>query len=172
MVAIGRPKVKRGSYLQWEEDDIAPQVVFEVLSPGNTLTEMAKKLDFYQRYGVEEYYIYDPDKIDICGWIRTENQLTLIDTIKGWISPRLGVRFEMSESGLELYRPDGRKFSTYIELESDRQQAEERAQQETERAQQQAERAQQAEERAQQEAERANRLAERLRELGIDPDTM
>ncbi|MDT9201466.1 Uma2 family endonuclease, partial [Limnospira sp. PMC 1042.18] len=121
MVAIGRPKVKRGSYLQWEEDDIAPQVVFEVLSPGNTLTEMAKKLDFYQRYGVEEYYIYDPDKIDVCGWIRTENQLTLIDTIKGWISPRLGVRFEMSESGLELYRPDGRKFSTYIELESDRQ---------------------------------------------------
>ncbi|MET0115592.1 MAG: Uma2 family endonuclease, partial [Limnospira maxima] len=141
---------------------------------------------FYQRYGVEEYYIYDPDKIDVCGWIRTENQLTLIDTIKGWISPRLGVKFEISESGLELYRPDGRKFSTYIELESDRQKAEERAQQETERAQQQAERAQQAEERAQQqaeraqqeaeraqqEAERANRLAERLRELGIDPDTM
>ncbi|ULB44117.1 Uma2 family endonuclease, partial [Limnospira fusiformis KN01] len=165
MVAIGRPKVKRGSYLQWEEDDIAPQVVFEVLSPGNTLTEMAKKLDFYQRYGVEEYYIYDPDKIDVCGWIRTENKLTLIDTIKGWISPRLGVRFEISESGLELYRPDGRKFSTYIELESDRQQAEKRAQQEAERAQQEAER-------AQQEAERANRLAEKLRELGIDPDAM
>ncbi|MFO7031729.1 hypothetical protein B9T07_17545, partial [Limnospira fusiformis CCALA 023] len=84
-------------------------------------------------------------------WIRTENQLTLIETINGWISPRLGVRFEISESGLELYRPDGRKFSTYIELESDRQQAEERAQQE---------------------AERANRLAEKLRELGIDPDAM
>ncbi|MET0113506.1 MAG: Uma2 family endonuclease, partial [Limnospira maxima] len=84
------------------------------------------------------------DKIDVCGWIRTENQLTLIDTIKGWISPRLGVRFEMSESGLELYRPDGRKFSTYIELDNQRQQAE----------------------------ERANRLAERLRELGIDPDAM
>ncbi|MDC0836274.1 Uma2 family endonuclease, partial [Limnoraphis robusta] len=117
------------------------------------------------RYGVEEYYIYDPDKIDVCGWIRTENQLTLIDTIKGWISPRLGVRFEMSESGLELYRPDGRKFSTYIELESDRQKAEKRAQQEAERAQQEAEH-------AQQEAERANRLAEKLRELGIDPDAM
>ncbi|MBS0016305.1 MAG: Uma2 family endonuclease, partial [Arthrospira sp. SH-MAG29] len=87
-------------------------------------------------------------------------------------SPRLGVRFEISESGLELYRPDGRKFSTYIELESDRQQAEERAQQEAERAQQEAERAQREAERAQQEAERANRLAEKLRELGIDPDAM
>ncbi|BAI89595.1 Uma2 family endonuclease [Limnospira platensis] len=193
MVALGRPKGKRGSYLQWQENNIAPQVVFEVLSPGNTLTEMAKKLEFYQRYGVEEYYIYDPDKIDCCGWIRTENQLTLIESINGWISPRLGVRFEISESGLELYRPDGRKFSTYIELESDRQQAEERAQQEAERAQQEAERAQreaeraqreaeraqqeaeraqQEAERAQQEAERANRLAEKLRELGIDPDAM
>ncbi|MGI0497245.1 Uma2 family endonuclease, partial [Limnospira platensis] len=35
MVAIGRPKGHRGSYRQWEEDNIAPQVVFEILSPGN-----------------------------------------------------------------------------------------------------------------------------------------
>jgi len=31
LVAIGRPKGHRGSYKQWEEDGIAPQVVFEVL---------------------------------------------------------------------------------------------------------------------------------------------
>ena len=35
MVAFGRPKGDRGSYKQWEEGGIAPQVVFEVLSPGN-----------------------------------------------------------------------------------------------------------------------------------------
>src|SRR5205809_3637619 len=34
LVAFGRPKGDRGSYLQWLEDNIAPQVVFEVLSPG------------------------------------------------------------------------------------------------------------------------------------------
>jgi len=34
------------------------RVVFEVLSPGNTLTEMLEKREFYERYGVEEYYIY------------------------------------------------------------------------------------------------------------------
>jgi len=144
MVAFGRPKGKRGSYMQWQEDNIPPQVVFEVLSPGNTVIEMIKKLEFYQRYGVEEYYLYDPDKIDFLGWIRTENQLTSIETINGWVSPRLAVRFEITESGLELYRPDGCKFSTYIELDTQRQQAE----------------------------ERANRLAEKLRELGIDPDAM
>ena len=35
MVVFGRPKGYRGSYKQWDEGGIAPQVVFEVLSPGN-----------------------------------------------------------------------------------------------------------------------------------------
>jgi Uma2 family endonuclease len=35
LVAFGRPKGRRGSYRQWEENGIAPQVVFEVLSPSN-----------------------------------------------------------------------------------------------------------------------------------------
>ena len=65
MVVFGRPKGDRGSYLQWREDNIPPQVVFEVLSPGNRLGEMLKKLKFYERYGVEEYYMYDPDHEDL-----------------------------------------------------------------------------------------------------------
>jgi Uma2 family endonuclease len=36
LVAFGRPKGRRGSYQQWRGDNIAPQVVFEILSPGNT----------------------------------------------------------------------------------------------------------------------------------------
>src|SRR6266478_4161492 len=60
MVVFGRPKGDRGSYMQWLENHIAPQVVFEVLSPGNRFGEMLKKFRFYEHYGVEEYYIYDP----------------------------------------------------------------------------------------------------------------
>ena len=51
----------RGCYKQWEEGGIAPQVVFEVLSPNNRPAEMGRKLEFYEQYGVDEYYIYDPD---------------------------------------------------------------------------------------------------------------
>jgi Uma2 family endonuclease len=54
MVVFGRPKGDRGSYRQWEEDNIPPQVVFEILSPGNRVKEMTRKLQFYERYGVEE----------------------------------------------------------------------------------------------------------------------
>ncbi len=150
MIVFGRPKGDRGSYKQWEEEGIAPQVVFEVLSPGNSLLEMAKKLEFYDRYGVEEYYLYDPDSGDFTGWIRGEDgRLHVIDPIEGWTSPRLGVRFERENSNLRIIRPDGQRFLTYLEIEQERL-----------RAQQQAE----------QERQRAERMAQRLRELGIDPE--
>jgi len=42
-------------------------VVFEIRSPGKTQTELNKKQVFYDRYGVEEYYLYDPDDDDLSG---------------------------------------------------------------------------------------------------------
>ena len=47
LVSFGRPKGRRSSYRQWEEDGIAPQVVFETRSPANSVREMAGKLAFY-----------------------------------------------------------------------------------------------------------------------------
>ncbi len=55
MVAFGRPKGHRPSYKQWEEEGIAPQVVFEVLSPSKRPSDLIEKFLFYQQYGVEEY---------------------------------------------------------------------------------------------------------------------
>ncbi|MGK7887831.1 MAG: Uma2 family endonuclease [Leptolyngbyaceae cyanobacterium] len=47
MVVFGRPPGDRGSYKQWQEDNIAPQVVFEILSPSNTSIRMMEKQAFY-----------------------------------------------------------------------------------------------------------------------------
>src|SRR5262245_18741826 len=44
MVVFGRPKAYRGSYKQWVEDAIAPQVIFEILTPGNRLGPLLLKL--------------------------------------------------------------------------------------------------------------------------------
>ena len=157
LVAFGRPKGDRGSYQQWREAGIAPQVVFEVLSPGNRLAEMIKKFQFYDRYHVEEYYIYDPDRGDLSGWARAaDGELIEIDAMSGWVSPRLGVRFDLKENELELYYPDGRKFASYIELVEQAAQAQQQAAQ----AQQQAAQAQ----------DRAERLAAQLRALGVEPE--
>ncbi len=54
MVIFGRPKGHRGSYLQWQEENVAPQVVFEILSPSNRKQEMDEKFAFYERYEVED----------------------------------------------------------------------------------------------------------------------
>ncbi len=116
LVAFGRPKGYRGSYKQWEEGGVAPQVVFEVLSPGNTRKEMADKLAFYDRYRVEEYYLYDPDNGRLQGWLRQAGRLMEIAQMRGWISPRLGVRFELEGIDLCLTRPDGRRFVSYVEM--------------------------------------------------------
>lgn len=164
MVAFGRPKGERGSYLQWLEDNIPPQVVFEVLSPGNRAGEMARKFAFYERYGVEEYYIYDPDRVLLTGWQRSPggSALAPIAEMDGWMSPRLGIRFVLGQAELELYRPDGRKFPTYLELDRQAmqgQQAAVQAQQAVELAEQAVQQAQQATIQAQQAVELAEQVA-------------
>jgi Uma2 family endonuclease len=124
MVAFGRPKGHRGSYRQWEEDGIAPQAVFEILSPGNRAAEMVRKFAFYERYGVEEYYIFDPDEGDLTGWLRDGEALKEIPNMRGWVSPRLGVRFEVHNDELHLFGPDGRRFLSFVELAQERARAE------------------------------------------------
>ena len=156
MVVFGRPKGDRGSYQQWLEDNIAPQVVFEILSPGNRMGEMFKLFKFYENYGVEEYYVYDAEDNELIGWLRSDGELNYIESMEGWVSPRLEIRFETASGDLEIYRPDGLKFLSYVELS--RQMEQEKQQKEL--AQQEMEQAQQ----------KANRLAEKLREMGINPE--
>jgi hypothetical protein len=109
---------------------------------------METKLDFYNKYGVEEYYLYDPYKNNLTGWLRSNESsnknLKEIKNINSWTSPRLKIKFVLTPTTLEIYRPDGRKFLTPVELDQQRQQAE----------------------------QRAERLAARLRELGQDPDLL
>lgn len=163
MVIFGVNKGDRGSYQQWQENNLAPQVVFEILSPGNTNKEMNRKLLFYDRYGVEEYYLYDPYKNSLAGWLRNESWLDTIDEMNGWVSPRLGIRFEVSSDTLVLYRPDDQPFADYVEVQQQLEAMEKRAVEAENRATV-------AEEQLEQERQRAKRLEELLREAGIDPD--
>jgi Uma2 family endonuclease len=172
MVTFGRPKGDRGSYLQWKEQGLPPHVVFEVLSSTNTAAEMARKRQFYQRYGVEEYYVYDPDNVTLEVWLRHGDRLVPITPVDGWVSPRLGVRFSFGPEELEIRFPNGELFVDYEGIFLQR--AEARA--EAAKAQAEAQQARtliaQERERAAQERERAARLAAHLRALGIEPDEL
>ncbi len=143
MVAIGRPKGDRGSYKQWEENNIAPQIVFEILSPANSRAEMSKKLLFFERYGVEEYYLYDPEENVLEVWQRTSDGLALMDFTDSWTSPRLGIRLDITSGRLQLYNADGTKFYSYIEVSLMLEQERQRADLESQRADLESQRADQ-----------------------------
>ena len=155
MVVLGRPKGRRGSYKQWEEDGIAPQVVFEILSPANSVKEMADKLAFYDTYGVEEYYVYDPDANTLEVWLRQARRLKRVSHLNAWSSPRLGIRFALSGGTLQIFDPRGRPFLTSVELAA-------RAELEAARAEQEAARAEREAARAAREAARAEQEIEHL----------
>ena len=157
MVAIGRPKNDRQSYQQWNEANIAPQVVFEITSPSNTVDEMDMKLLFFDRYGVEEYYIYDPQCQILRVFLRQDEGLQIVTWEQNWTSPRLGIHFEMSEDSLVLRRPDSTIFQTFEEITLLLDQANQRIADANQRAAE-------AERRSQQ-------LAEKLIALSIDPNT-
>ncbi|MCT7991629.1 Uma2 family endonuclease [Laspinema olomoucense] len=147
MVVLGRPDGDRGSYKQWEEDNIAPQVVFEILSPSNTMIEMAAKQNFYAQYGVLEMFFYDPQSHNFWGLHRAtaQDRLNFIQSQDlPWISPLLNIRFELSADGLAVYHPDGELFKEPGQLFEER-------------------------DKAQQERDKA---FAKLRELGIDPETL
>uniref|UniRef100_B8HYC8 Putative restriction endonuclease domain-containing protein n=1 Tax=Cyanothece sp. (strain PCC 7425 / ATCC 29141) TaxID=395961 RepID=B8HYC8_CYAP4 len=156
MVVFGRPKGYRGSYKQWEENNIPPQVVFEILSPSNTRAGMAEKFQFYEDYGVEEYYIYDPERNQFQGYLRQGNRLQPIFILHQWVSPRLGIRFVLGGEELEIFQPNGVPFYTLTQLNT--------------LAEQERQRAEQTEKLLEEERQRGDRLAEKLRELGLNPD--
>jgi Uma2 family endonuclease len=161
MVALGRPKGERKSYKQWEEDNIAPQVVFEFLSDANTTSEMTHKAAFFERYGVQEYYIYDLERKQLSGLIRYQEQddaLEVIADMEDWVSPRLGIRFSVSSGALQLYKPDGTPFLSYMELNDELSET---------RSELSETRSELSETRKKNEL-----LSAKLRELGINPDAL
>jgi Uma2 family endonuclease len=189
LVALGRPKGHRGSYLQWREDGVAPQVLFEVLSPGNRFGELHRKAAFYERHGAQELYIYDPQRETLEGLVREGDRLVEVEDMHGFTSPRLGIRFFLTDT-LHVHDPSGQPFLTFGELKAraddERRRAEEaaaradderrRAEEATARADDERRRAEEATARADDErrradeaAARADALAARLRALGVDP---
>ena len=115
-VVFGRPKHDRGSYMQWLEGDVPLTVVFEILSRVNTTQEMAKKFDFYDEHGVKEYYVYDPDRNKLLIYTRGQATLRRHRDIAKYISPQIGIRFEMTKPEMTVYGPDGKQFLPFEEL--------------------------------------------------------
>ena len=109
----GRPR----SYRQWEEGGIAPQVVFEVLSPGTASARCPRSSTSTSGMALRSTTCTIPTRSPGAVGIRPPTRRTRRDHANArTLSPRLKVRFEMNEDGLRLIRPDGKPFVTFGEL--------------------------------------------------------
>jgi Uma2 family endonuclease len=152
-LSLGVERRKQGkfrkSYVVWEENEIVPILVVEIVSqtPGG---EYDEKAEIYAKLGVLYYVIYNPDF-----WQRDRHQpLEVYRLVNGSYQLQIGEPFWMPEIGLGIGRV--RRTVGGIELEL------------LSWYNQQGNRYLSLEERA----ERAERLAARLRELGEDPDRL
>ncbi|MCS7047639.1 MAG: Uma2 family endonuclease, partial [Gemmataceae bacterium] len=147
---------------------------FEVVSDSNTKQELEyDKKDFYEQYGAEEYYIYDPYAGRWKGFIRQGKKLVEVPEMEGWVSPRLGIRFERGrETDPGVYDSEGNPFPAYVRLREALEDAIERVEQERRLREQERQRAEQERQRAEQERrlreqerQRAEQLEQELQRL-------
>ena len=114
---------------------------------------MLRKLEFYERHGVQEYYVYDPDSFAFTVlWRSPEGRLVPQEETTEIVSPLLGLRFVApGDAPWTIYYADGERLKSYQELRNERNEL--RNERDQERA-------------------RADRLATQLRALGIDPESV
>ncbi|MCL6436890.1 MAG: Uma2 family endonuclease [Leptolyngbyaceae cyanobacterium HOT.MB2.61] len=177
-LSLGVERRKRGqsrnSYVVWEEQNIVPILILEVVSqtPGG---EYDEKLAIYARLGVLYYVIYNPRF-----WKRDGHlPLEVYKLVNGTYQLQIGEPLWMPEIGLGIGRcvlssdPMQREALSWFDEKGDRYLTpEEQAEQERQRAEQERQRAEQERQRAEQERQAKERLERYLRSQGIDPENL
>jgi Uma2 family endonuclease len=167
----GKP---RSSYVVWEEQEIVPKFVLEVVSktPGN---EYDSKLQTYAKLGVLYYIIYNPQY-----WRRDQQQpFEVYKLVNGEYQQQIGEPFWMPEIGLGIgrgnyvsgtiqrevlywYNETNTRYLTSGEVAQIERQQREIAEQQVQIERQQREMVEQQRE----------KLAAKLKEMGINPDNI
>lgn len=125
LIAFSVPNHERSSYQVWKEN-VFPQVIFEIASEQTWDNDVGKKYKDYERFGVEEYYILDPEfaflPAPMLAFHRQGNRLLTVPVSDGKIfSPRLGLEIVRVENGFRLFNPNTNEFLlTLEEAQADR----------------------------------------------------
>ena len=99
-----------GCYRQWEHGGRVLLTV-EVTSPSNSWAEMFRKLRFYEQYGVEEYWVFDPVEVALQLYVRRDGRLVETEVPDhGFVSPATGVTERLLGRELAVFEADGRRW--------------------------------------------------------------
>jgi Uma2 family endonuclease len=66
-----------------------PDLIIEILSPGNKKHDQVTKKNLYEKVGVKEYWIVDPETKEAIGYWLSENQYEIISALNGKVASKL-----------------------------------------------------------------------------------
>jgi Uma2 family endonuclease len=119
MICSGISQADRRTYKLWEEKQF-PQVVFEISSRATWGEDLNKKWLLYQKFGVKEYYIFDPEydylPEPLVAYRLKKGELKQVKVKNGRIfSEELELEIVDTGKGLRLYDPQTREFLMTLE---------------------------------------------------------
>ncbi len=126
LIAFGVPTHERSSYQVWK-GKVFPQVIFEIALNSTWKDDVSEKYKDYEQFGVEEYYILDPEfeflPAPMLAFHRQgERLLSAPITDDRIFSPRLGLEIVRTENSFRLFNPKSDEFlRTLAESETERQ---------------------------------------------------
>jgi Uma2 family endonuclease len=114
MIAFGAEKRDRQVYKLWE-DNVFPQVVFEIASQRTWKNDIGEKSEFYASFGVKEYYLIDAERrylpLPLMAYRREEERLRYIPLEENRIfSPLLKLEIVDTGKSFRLFDPAEQKF--------------------------------------------------------------
>ncbi len=124
LIAFGVPNHNRSSYQIWNEN-VSPQVIFEVASERTWKIDISEKLDIYGQLGVEEYYILDAEfaylPAPLLAFHREDSRLLTTDLNDNRVlSPRLALEIVRTENCFRLFDPRINAFLLTLEESEER----------------------------------------------------
>ncbi len=113
----------RRVYKLWEENQF-PQVIFEISSRATWGEDLNKKWFLYQKFGVREYYIFDPEydylPEPLIAYRLKKGELRQVKVKNNRIfSEELGLEVVDTGEGLRLYDPQTKEFLKTLEEASE-----------------------------------------------------
>ena len=120
LIAFGVSNHDRSVYKIWQEN-VFPQVVFEIASDRTWKTDVDEKLKLYERLGAEEYYILDSEhgkylSAPMLAFHRQGERLLSVNINNDKIfSPRLGLEIARTENNFRLFNPQTNEFLRTLE---------------------------------------------------------
>ena len=119
LIAFNVSNRERSSYQVWKEK-VFPQVIFEVASASTWKEDVGEKYEIYERFGVEEYYILDPELARLPAPLmafRRQGERLLAAAVNDdrIFSPRLNLEIVRTANNFRLFNPQTNEFLRTLE---------------------------------------------------------